>query len=395
MGNKINRIGEESINNFGSKMIITTYRKGNDIDVFFPEYDYTVMHKQYTHFKRGSISCPLENKKGKSRNKVNGDKIAWKEKDNLIYYNLEKLNEFIKNNIFDSKVDITKILGVNNNFLNNVEKIENIKFEYNIESKDSNSIYFKSIYQDYDWCYKKYVIEGLNHDEMAKEANCEKRVIEKWCQEKYRLTQKFRQENKKLNDIQIYLILGSILGDGHIDKRETQPLFIVSHAENQKDYLFWKYEILKDLCNKEPSYINKSVKCFKGKECLTQPSYRVCTRIYDCLKPYREMNYKEIISKLNEFSLSIYLLDDGCRSKKRWQLCVAELNEEEKEFFINIVKIRFNLECTIYNYDKRYINFNSDSSRKIDKIILNNIPNNLDIIKYKILEKDKRGIADE
>ena len=26
-----------------------------------------------------------------------------------------------------------------------------------------NSMYFKAIYQDYDWCYQKFIIEGLNH----------------------------------------------------------------------------------------------------------------------------------------------------------------------------------------------------------------------------------------
>lgn len=32
----INRVGEERINNFGSKMIIKEYRSAKDIDVYFP-----------------------------------------------------------------------------------------------------------------------------------------------------------------------------------------------------------------------------------------------------------------------------------------------------------------------------------------------------------------------
>ena len=38
---KIDRTGEERINNFGSKMIIKEYRKYSDIDVYFPEYNWT------------------------------------------------------------------------------------------------------------------------------------------------------------------------------------------------------------------------------------------------------------------------------------------------------------------------------------------------------------------
>ena len=37
MPGKINRKGEENINNFGSKMVIVEYRKAMDMDVYFPE----------------------------------------------------------------------------------------------------------------------------------------------------------------------------------------------------------------------------------------------------------------------------------------------------------------------------------------------------------------------
>ena len=36
MGRKINRTGEEGLNNFGSKMIIKEYRSCMNIDVYFP-----------------------------------------------------------------------------------------------------------------------------------------------------------------------------------------------------------------------------------------------------------------------------------------------------------------------------------------------------------------------
>ena len=57
---KIDRIGEERINNFGSKMIIRGYRNNRDIDVYFPEYNWTFKHAEYKTFKRGNIKCPYE-----------------------------------------------------------------------------------------------------------------------------------------------------------------------------------------------------------------------------------------------------------------------------------------------------------------------------------------------
>ena len=60
MGRKIDRTGEKGVNSFGSKMIITKYNNALDIDVYLPEYDYTINHVTYNNFKRGNIKCPYE-----------------------------------------------------------------------------------------------------------------------------------------------------------------------------------------------------------------------------------------------------------------------------------------------------------------------------------------------
>ena len=60
MSNKIDRTGEEGYNSFGSKMIIKEYRNRNDIDVYFPKYDWILKHAPYNNFKKGKIKCPYE-----------------------------------------------------------------------------------------------------------------------------------------------------------------------------------------------------------------------------------------------------------------------------------------------------------------------------------------------
>lgn len=60
MSHKIDRTGEEKLNNFGSKMIIKRYANNLDLDIYFPEYDFTVEHKSYKNFNKGLIKCPYE-----------------------------------------------------------------------------------------------------------------------------------------------------------------------------------------------------------------------------------------------------------------------------------------------------------------------------------------------
>lgn len=60
MGKEINRIGERNYNNFGSEMVIVNYNGCMDIDVYFPEYDWTFKGATYNNFKKGEIKCPYE-----------------------------------------------------------------------------------------------------------------------------------------------------------------------------------------------------------------------------------------------------------------------------------------------------------------------------------------------
>ena len=60
MGKRIDRINEENYNKFGSLMRVINYRKSNDIDIYFPEYDWIYEHARYNRFKKGEIKCPYE-----------------------------------------------------------------------------------------------------------------------------------------------------------------------------------------------------------------------------------------------------------------------------------------------------------------------------------------------
>lgn len=57
---RLNRIGMENYNNFGSLMKIIEYRNYNDIDIEFPEYNWVSQHRSFIEFENGDINCPYE-----------------------------------------------------------------------------------------------------------------------------------------------------------------------------------------------------------------------------------------------------------------------------------------------------------------------------------------------
>lgn len=74
------RLGEINYNNFGSKIKIIAYRKFNDIDIYFEEYDWIAYNREYGDFKKGGVECPYEPRvynigyvgDGKYKTKING-----------------------------------------------------------------------------------------------------------------------------------------------------------------------------------------------------------------------------------------------------------------------------------------------------------------------------------
>ena len=133
MGKVINRVGEESVNSFGSKMVIKEYRKYMDIDVYFPEYNWTFEHVKYNNFEKGEIKCPYEPRlygvgylgEGRYKAKENGKNTD----EYIIWYSMLKRcydPEFHKkySTYIDCKVENNWL-----NFQNAAEWIENNYYE--------------------------------------------------------------------------------------------------------------------------------------------------------------------------------------------------------------------------------------------------------------------------
>lgn len=81
------------------------------------------------------------------------------------------------------------------------------------------------------------------------------------------------------------ILLGCLLGDGHIEKRGNSYRFKIRHCAKQQGYVDWKYEQLKRLCNKKPKIVAN------GKDKAYSAAY-FNSRSGSYLKKYHELFYK-------------------------------------------------------------------------------------------------------
>ena len=251
-----------------------------------------------------------------------------------------------------------------------------------------NNPNYKAPYQDYDWCYQNYIVQGKSLQAMADELHCQKRVVQKWCTDTFGLHRRSAAQYLTLNPIQYQIIVAGTLGDGHISPRDL--CYIESHSVDEKEYLFWKYEKLKNLCASAPTWYPEKQMTHFGGSYLCKPYYRYETRKINSLQSILEMSRSDRITKMSALGIGLYFLDDGSRTHSNWELCVAMLSAIDKSWLLEKLSRQYGIHGHILK-DERYVLFDSVSSNRVDDLILEFLPSNIDVVQKKIMKY--RGAA--
>lgn len=128
-----------------------------------------------------------------------------------------------------------------------------------------------------------------------------------------------------LSQLQEQLLIGSLLGDGGLiatggGKRFR---FTVSHGAKQKDYLFWKYELLKDLV-KTPPKLQAQTNAWKFNTISSQE----LTDLRACFYKGRQKVVPEIAQRMIGVPqvLAIWYMDDGNLRRQNGKVYGCMLN---------------------------------------------------------------------
>lgn len=173
------------------------------------------------------------------------------------------------------------------------------------------------------------------------------------------------------------LVFGSLLGDLHLQKIEGVNRYAYIRAEQglkQKDYLYFKYEILKDICKSAPKkYSNRS--------------YYFNTKGHKELNRYYEMFYgtgkkvlpKEFEKEITNKALLYWILDDGTKSGTSFEITADGFSIEDCERVIEVLKRKFdyNVRLRIRNGKGHSLRFSSDSAIKFLESVKGSIPQSM------------------
>lgn len=174
------------------------------------------------------------------------------------------------------------------------------------------------------------------------------------------------------------IINGSLLGDGRLECRSQKgsARFRVHHGWKQKNLVFWKYEVLKNLVSCPP----KKIVCWKNpKNDQDYHSWYFHTRTLLELKEFYERFYpgegekalpEEIGTILTPLSLAVWYMDDGSCYKKGVTLNTHNFSKVENKILKEIFKKKFNLDCDLNrDRDKWRLRFHKSSFGKFCDLI--------------------------
>lgn len=148
--------------------------------------------------------------------------------------------------------------------------------------------------------------------------------------------------------VQQQLILGSILGDGYMRKKVNAHLQI-THSIKQKEYVDWKYGILKNIVITPP-------KSYRGN--AGRIGYRFFTRSLPEITTFYNKFYhnrRKIIPKelkLSPLSLAVWYMDDGSRNGHSGYLNCQQFDSESQMNLLTSLE-RFGIKATLHK-DKIY-----------------------------------------
>ena len=188
-----------------------------------------------------------------------------------------------------------------------------------------------------------------------------------------------REDIMGLSKKQRELLIGLVMGDGFLQKTgKVNARLRLEHSIKQKDYIFWKYETLKNLMQSKPKLIKRFNPIWKK----TYSYYRCQSHSSSYLGRLRRLFYKDNRKIIPEniavllkspYSLAIWYMDDGYlyQRDKSAYIYLSKYTEQEVLCLKEALEKDFKLSAKIKTKKEKYpcFYFDTKQTKKLVKII--------------------------
>lgn len=168
------------------------------------------------------------------------------------------------------------------------------------------------------------------------------------------LTLQKYKNSLKLNQTQISVLIGSMLGDGtmRVGKNALNANLKIEQGLKQKDYVFWKYNVFKEWVTTPPKISFR----YDENRIPYEKSWWFRTIRHPKLTLFHKLFYKygiKIVPKniadlLDPLALAIWIMDDGCLSRNKIDISTYSFKLGEIKLLQRTFLKKFALESNFY-----------------------------------------------
>jgi recombination protein RecA len=155
--------------------------------------------------------------------------------------------------------------------------------------------------------------------------------------------------SKKLTSVQRELLIGSLLGDGHLRLHRKKVVFEFLQSPEREFYVRWKHRVLGDLaCPKIYHQMGKR-EYYK----LVTKTHPELTELYSLFyREGRKIVPEQIGKIMTPFAVAVWFMDDGSKSKNAIYFNTQGFSVLEQFRLIKVLR-RFQIIATL-NRDGKY-----------------------------------------
>ncbi len=173
------------------------------------------------------------------------------------------------------------------------------------------------------------------------------------------------------------ILIGTLLGDAHLEENGNNVRLRIDHKENQEKYLRWKYLEFEDLTCGNPRLIKETDK----RTGRVYGRWHFSTYSLDLFNVYRKMFYRDgkkvipkNINKLmnSSLSLAVWFMDDGHKRTdcNGLRLSTDSFRFQEQKLLQECLKNNFEIESKLHKKRKSWnIYIPSSEAKKFCEII--------------------------
>lgn len=204
-----------------------------------------------------------------------------------------------------------------------------------------------------------------------------------------------RCQEQELTQIQHEFLIGTMLGDGCLQmmRGSKNAWLTIKHCSNQKEYVEWKYDIIKPFNACEIKYSVEFDERYKK----DREKYYFRTICHPIFTAYHKMFYEygvktitnEITNEISPLSIATWFMDDGYKSGRYLAFCTHSFTSPELERLRVMLDKKFNISTVLWSDGYR-----KGNNQKMYKIAVTqkSVPDLIDIMKPYIIESMKYKI---